>query len=61
MSAENLRNAVAYFLDSEEDATMTEYVFPIAPGCFTAVSALSTSLLQPYQAAPNALLKALEY
>jgi Flp pilus assembly pilin Flp len=55
MSAENLRNAVAYFLDSEEGATMTEYVLLIAPGCFTAVSALSTSLLQPFQPATKAL------
>jgi hypothetical protein len=42
---------------------MTEYVLLIAlntPGCFTAVPALSTSLLQPYQAATNALHQALE-
>jgi Flp pilus assembly pilin Flp len=63
MSPENLRNAVAYFLESEERATMTEYVFLIAlntPGCFTVVPALSTSVLQPYQAATNALHQALE-
>jgi Flp pilus assembly pilin Flp len=58
MFAENQRLAVAHFLDSEEGATMTEYVLLISLivlGCFVAASALFASLIQPFQSATNAL------